>query len=724
MLRRVFKRGISVLIILAMMATLVPISDVMIARAMTSCKSGIKGNGTGGIYIDINSAPYNKINYNNVAYNTHGCTWFAAGRVTQLLNLKNPAGINAGPYWWRTTNNLNLKKGQEMKAPSVLCWGPNSYGASHVAVLEKIDPDGKYAYISEGGMQAYSDVDHGYAVIRKVKIADVTKCGDREFLGYVYLNGATAVTPAKPGSFSLSVKSQYNASENISISWTASSNAQNYGLVVKDSSGKDVFNQKVTGTSRSIGMLAAGTYTVTMTPYNSAGSGTAVKKTFTVVKPKPGAFNLTIKSQYTTSEDVVISWTKPSNATVYLLSVRKLDNNGNEIGTVFNSNQIKITSHNIGKLSAGSYRVQVTPYNTAGAGSTVGGETVKAFITVKDTSTPTPTPVPTPVPTPTPTPVPIPTPEPEPMEVGICTLFTEYQYSDTEDIVFTWTQAQNADGYILVVTDSSGYQVFNQELYGERGNIGLLPMGNYIVSLTPYNSLGYGSTIESSFSVEGTAIDDLPEVISVTYKEYEEYYTDDNLTFSWETSGYADSYRVVLESAYGETVEKYTDYEYVNFGQQSSGMYYLTVIPISPQGEIGVEKEISFMIYERDDDNNNNYYDDDEDNDDYYDDDEDDWYFEFEKEENPLRLKVKYKTYKRKKELKKARSFNIGVTNGEGDIDYILSPAAKMAKIKVSYNGKVRIPKNCKRGNYIIYVKAYGNDEYEAATKTVKIKVK
>lgn len=303
MIRRILKRSLAILIILAMVGTVVSVSDSINIRAavtkqtekLTSCKYGIKGNGIGGIYININSSPYNKINYNGttygwLAYGPAGGTWYAAGRVTQLMNLKTPAGINAGPYWWRTTNNLNLEKGQEMKAPSVLCWAQNSGGVSHLAVLEKFSDDGQYAYISEGGAEGYSDADHGYAVIRQVRISDVTKCGDREFLGYVYLNGAkapTTVTPAKPGSFRLFVKSQYSTNENISVSWTVSANAQNYGIIVKNSSGSIVFSRNVTGTSYSMGKLSAGSYTVTMTPYNTSGSGTAVSSGFKVTAPTP-----------------------------------------------------------------------------------------------------------------------------------------------------------------------------------------------------------------------------------------------------------------------------------------------------------------------------------------------------------------------------------------------------------------------------------------------------
>ena len=59
-----------------------------------SAPSGILGNGTGGIYIDINSAPYTtyqkKPRWGINAYTEVGCAWFASARVYQLTGNDNP----------------------------------------------------------------------------------------------------------------------------------------------------------------------------------------------------------------------------------------------------------------------------------------------------------------------------------------------------------------------------------------------------------------------------------------------------------------------------------------------------------------------------------------------------------------------------------------------------------------------------------------------------------
>ena len=93
------------------------------------------------------------------------------------------------------------------------------------------------------------------------------------------------------------------------------------------------------------------------------------------------------------------------------------------------------------------------------------------------------------------------------------------------------------------------------------------------------------------------------------------------------------------------------------------------------------------------------------------------------KSSNPLTLKVSSKTYKSTK-LKKAATFSIGVSKAQGKITYTPDKKAKAAKIKVTSKGAVTVPKKCKKGNYIITVKAAGNNNYKAGSKNVKIVVK
>jgi hypothetical protein len=53
-----------------------------------------------------------------------------------------------------------------------------------------------------------------------------------------------------------------------------------------------------------------------------------------------------------------------------------------------------------------------------------------------------------------------------------------------------------------------------------------------------------------------------------------------------------------------------------------------------------------------------------------------------------------------------------------------VSSAAKKAGIKVTTTGKVTVPKLCKKGTYTIAIKAAGNANFKAASKTVTIKIK
>ena len=90
---------------------------------------------------------------------------------------------------------------------------------------------------------------------------------------------------------------------------------------------------------------------------------------------------------------------------------------------------------------------------------------------------------------------------------------------------------------------------------------------------------------------------------------------------------------------------------------------------------------------------------------------------------NPIKLKISSKTFKRAK-LTKAVSFSIGTNKAQGKVTYVLSNVAKKAKLKVSMKGKITVPKNVKKGTYTIKVKAAGNSNYKAASKTVKVCVR
>lgn len=91
---------------------------------------------------------------------------------------------------------------------------------------------------------------------------------------------------------------------------------------------------------------------------------------------------------------------------------------------------------------------------------------------------------------------------------------------------------------------------------------------------------------------------------------------------------------------------------------------------------------------------------------------------------------VKYKNLKKKKQtiaLKKAMT----VSGVQGTVTYKLSSAKKGKKnvkkyFKVAKNGKITVKKGLKKGTYTVKIKvsAAGNAEYNAAVKTVTVKIK
>ncbi len=85
------------------------------------------------------------------------------------------------------------------------------------------------------------------------------------------------------------------------------------------------------------------------------------------------------KSTYTTDENVVITWTKATNATRYGLTIV----NKATSEKVVNSSNFTGTSYNVGKLPAGTYKFNMRGYNSNGNGGPV--STLKTF-TVKETS--------------------------------------------------------------------------------------------------------------------------------------------------------------------------------------------------------------------------------------------------------------------------------------------------------------------------------------------------
>ena len=85
-----------------------------------------------------------------------------------------------------------------------------------------------------------------------------------------------------------------------------------------------------------------------------------------------------------------------------------------------------------------------------------------------------------------------------------------------------------------------------------------------------------------------------------------------------------------------------------------------------------------------------------------------------------LKVKVASKSLKASKLKKKAVSFSIGASKAQGKVTY----KSNSKKVKVTSKGKVTVKKGTKKGTYKITVKAAGNANYAAGSKTVTIKVK
>ena len=156
-----------------------------------TCSSGIKGNGTNGISININAAPYTTFagySYGQYAYGKEGCAWFASARVKELTGQGNT--IFSGWAWYNTQyGNYGFSRGSVPKAKSLACYG------NHVAVVEAVNGD--TVTVSQGGMSGLSDAAHGYCVISTMsrsKLESQGGCGT--FYGYVYMNASEPNPPS------------------------------------------------------------------------------------------------------------------------------------------------------------------------------------------------------------------------------------------------------------------------------------------------------------------------------------------------------------------------------------------------------------------------------------------------------------------------------------------------------------------------------------------------
>jgi surface antigen len=213
----------------------------------------------------------------------------------------------------------------------------------------------------------------------------------------------------------------------------------------------------------------------------------------------PGSMKTSLsKSSYSTTEDVVIKWTTSANATKYGLSVWKAPY-GNDKYLVFDK-YVNGTSKNIGKLPAGSYRVNMMPYNASGGGPV--GNIID--FTVKAPAVVTPTPSAT---TPSAT-------RPGSMKVSLF----KSTFNTGENIPIYWTSSKNATRYGLTVRNAaSGKIVWDNYVTGNSKKIGSLPAGKYRIKMIPYNGTKAGTVTSAvSFTVKAPAktVTQTPKIIT------------------------------------------------------------------------------------------------------------------------------------------------------------------------------------------------------------------
>ena len=184
-------------------------------NAYALAPSGIGGNGTGGIVIDINAAPYtdyaNIPTWGQYAYGPSGCAWFASARVNQLTGAN--CTIYSGKSWYNSAyQSFGFSRGSTLQAKALACY------ENHVAVVESVSGD--QAVVSEGGFQGTnSNANTGYCLIHTMSKATLESGRNGAFLGYVYL-GAGSSAPAGALSYS-----------SVNVEWTDTWNALLKGTI-------------------------------------------------------------------------------------------------------------------------------------------------------------------------------------------------------------------------------------------------------------------------------------------------------------------------------------------------------------------------------------------------------------------------------------------------------------------------------------------------------------
>ena len=165
------------------------------AAALAAAPAGIAGNGTGGVYIDVNVDPYTYYaqmpTWGQYAYTREGCAWYATSRAAELTGQR-ISQIYSGVNWYNSQySRYGFSRGSQIREKSLACY------SGHVSVVEKIEGD--RVLVSEGGMAGYSGAENGYTVLRWRDISEMGSVSSSQpdtLLGYVYLTAADTEAPS------------------------------------------------------------------------------------------------------------------------------------------------------------------------------------------------------------------------------------------------------------------------------------------------------------------------------------------------------------------------------------------------------------------------------------------------------------------------------------------------------------------------------------------------
>lgn len=274
------------------------------------------------------------------------------------------------------------------------------------------------------------------------------------------------VAPTVPGATTVSAKSTFSTGESIKINWTASKNATKYGLSVwKPPYGNDkylVWDNFVTGTSKDIGKLPAGTYRIKTAPYNGS-----------VIGPVSNAVDFTVKAP------VVVA---PAPAPVPAPTpVPKTTPTPTPAPTP--------TLASAPKPAPAKTAITPTPTQTSETisepTSTLVAAPTKAPVSLVAV------PVKKPISIPLVSKIAAPT-LPSQIKVNI----SKSTFNTGENVVINWTASNNADKYGLSVWKppygNDKYLVFDDYVMGNSKDIGKLPADSYRIIMKPYGPAGGG----------------------------------------------------------------------------------------------------------------------------------------------------------------------------------------------------------------------------------------